>query len=116
MIEVKKFIGSFTGSVYSHYTHKDLNIYQLIFDCIFNRQKTDKASLFYEKIDDFAYAGAHERFNKSGALVTTHFFLVRVNNLVGVVDEDCKVLLPIDYKEIIPPTNANDAVFVVKNM
>ena len=30
MIEVKKFIGSFTGSVYSHYTHKDLNIYQLI--------------------------------------------------------------------------------------
>ena len=80
MIEVKKFIGSFTGSVYSHYTHKDLNIYQLIFDCIFNRQKTDKASLFYEKIDDFAYAGAHERFNKSGALVTTHFFLVRVNN------------------------------------
>lgn len=49
MIEVKKFIGSFTGSVYSHYTHKDLNIYQLIFDCIFNRQKTDKASLFYEK-------------------------------------------------------------------
>jgi len=23
MIEVKKFIGSFTGSVYSHYTHKD---------------------------------------------------------------------------------------------
>ena len=69
MIEVKKFIGSFTGSVYSHYTHKDLNIYQLIFDCIFNRQKTDKASLFYEKIDDFAYAGAHERFNKSGALV-----------------------------------------------
>lgn len=41
--------------------------------------------------------------------------MVRVNNLVGVVDEDCKVLLPIDYKEIIPPTNANDAVFVVKN-
>lgn len=115
MIEVKKFIGSFTGSAYSLYTHKDLNIYQLIFDCIFNRKKTDKASLFYEKIDDFAYAGAHERFNKSGALVTTHFFLVRVNNLVGVVDEDCKVLLPIDYKEIIPPTNANDAVFVVKN-
>ena len=62
MIEVKKFIGSFTGSVYSHYTHKDLNIYQLIFDCIFNRQKTDKASLFYEKIDDFLSTGESENY------------------------------------------------------
>lgn len=46
MIEVKKFIGSFTGSVYSHYTHKDLNIYQLIFDCIFNRQRQIKHLYF----------------------------------------------------------------------
>ena len=55
----------------------------------------------------------YEKFNKSGTLVTIHFFLVRVNNLVGVVDENSNVLLPIDYKEIIPPINANDAVFVV---
>lgn len=47
--------------------------------------------------------------------VTTHFFLVRVDNLVGVVDEDCKVLIDIVYIEIIPHINADDAVFVVKN-
>lgn len=116
MIEVKKSIGNFMGRPYSNYTYNDLSIYRLIFDCLFYRQKTDKASVFYEKVDDFVYAGAHEKWNKSGALVTTHFFLVRVNNLAGVVDEDCKVLLPIDYKEIIPPINANDAVFVVKNI
>ncbi|WP_270348259.1 hypothetical protein [Bacteroides intestinalis] len=115
MIEVKKYIGSFTGSVYSNYTHSSLSAYKLIFDCIFYPNETEKASIFFEKVDDFAYAGAYAKFNKSGAQVTTHFFLVRVNNLVGVVDEDCKVLIDIDYKEIIPPINADDAVFVVKN-
>ena len=115
MIEVKKYIGSFTGCVYSNYTHSSLSAYKLIFDCIFYPNETEKASIFFEKVDDFAYAPAYAKFNKSGAQVTTHFFLVRVNNLVGVVDEDCKVLIDIDYKEIIPPINADDAVFVVKN-
>lgn len=116
MIEVKKFIGSFLGSVYSNHTHRDLSVYNLVFDCIFYQRKTEKASIFFDKIDDFAYAGAHSKFQKNGACVTTHFFLVRVNNRVGVVDEDCNVLLPLDYKEIIPPTNADDAVFVVRNV
>lgn len=70
---------------------------------------------FYEKVDDFAYAGAHFKFKENGICVTTHFFLVRVNNFVGVVDENCKVLIDVVYKEIIPPVNSDDAVFVVKN-
>ncbi len=115
MIEVKKYKGRFPGSVNSNYTHSSLSAYKLIFDCIFYPNETEKASIFFEKVDDFAYAGAYAKFNKSGAQVTTHFFLVRVNNLVGVVDEDCKVLIDIDYKEIIPPINADDVVFVVKN-
>ena len=53
MIEVKKFIGSFLGSVYSNYTHRDLSVYNLVFDCIFYQQKTEKASIFFDKIDDF---------------------------------------------------------------
>lgn len=116
MIEVKKFIGSFTSNVYSHYAHKELSVYQLIFDCIFYQQKTEIASVFFEKVDDFVYAGAHSKFKKDGVCVTTHFFLVRVNNFVGVVDENCELLLPLDYKEIIPPVNPDDAVFVVKNV
>ena len=63
----------------------------MIFDCIFYPNETEKASIFFEKVDDFAYAGVYEKFNKSGILVTIHFFLVRVNNLVGVVDENCNV-------------------------
>lgn len=116
MIKVKKFIGNFTGSVYSKYTHRELSVYKLIFDYIFYQQKTEKASVFFEKIDDFAYAEAPSKFQKKDIYVTTHFLLARANNLVGVVNEDCNILLPLDYKEIIPPTNADDAVFVVKNI
>ena len=115
MIEIKKFVGHFTSNVLSNYTYNDLDIYKLFFACIFPQSGTNMATIFYEKVDDFAYAGAHFKFKENGICVTTHFFLVRVNNFVGVVDENCKVLIDVVYKEIIPPVNSDDAVFVVKN-
>jgi len=115
MIEVKKFIGHFTCSVYSNYTYKKLSIYELIFESVFNQKKAENAQLFFDKVDDFVYVGTHSKFNRSGACISTYIFFVRVNDLVGIVDENLNVLLPIDYKELIPPTNIDDAVFVVKN-
>ena len=64
MIEIRKFIGSFKGSVYSNYTYRRLSAYKLFFDCIFYPQETEIASIFFEKIDDFAFAGIHSRYLK----------------------------------------------------
>ena len=115
MIEVKKFIGHFTCSVYSNYTYKKLSIYELIFESVFNQKKAENAQLFFDKVDDFVYVGAHSKYDKNGVYRSTYIFLVRVNDRVGIVDENLNILLPIEYKEIIPPININDAVFVVKN-
>lgn len=65
-------------------------------------------------MDDLVYVGAHSKYDKSGAYRTTYIFLVRVNDRVGIVDENLNILLPIEYKEIIPPININDAVLLLK--
>ncbi len=114
MIEVKKFIGHFTCSVYSNYTYKKLSIYELIFECVFNQKKAENAQLFFDKVDDLVYVGAHSKYDKSGAYRTTYIFLVRVNDRVGIVDENLNILLPIEYKEIIPPININDSVKITE--
>lgn len=45
----KKIKGSFTGSVYSNYTHRSLSAYKLIFDCIFYPNETEKHLSFLKK-------------------------------------------------------------------
>lgn len=113
MHKLNRFIGTFPCG-YSDYTPKDISYYRQIFDFLYP-SKPYVATMFYKRVDDFAYAGRHERWGKDGRLCCTDFFIVRVGDRVGVVDSIFKILIPLEYKEIIPPTHFKDSVFVVKN-
>ena len=99
-------------------TLHDRDHYRYIFNIIFHqaeyRVKRDISDCFYDKVDDFAFCGSYEKWDKSGALSTTYLFAIIVDKKVGVIDQNMNQLIAPEYVELITPIES-DGIFVLKD-
>lgn len=126
LFPVKPYIGIFSGKSPLHLVHKEY-VYELYFKAILGyasdlplvkddlRNATEKAKKFFDNVDDCVYGGRFEYYRKDGSYNDAPYFLIRVGDNVGVVDENLKILIDVDFKEVIPPIRTSVPLFVVKD-
>lgn len=126
LFPVKPYIGIFSSQSPLQLPRKEY-IYEMYFEAILGyasdmpfveddmKNAKDKARKFFENVDDCAFGGRFEYFRKDGSYNDAPYFLVRVADKVGVVDENLNVLIDIDFKEVIPPIRTSKPLFVVKD-
>lgn len=126
LFKIKQYIGPFSAKSPLHMLHKEY-IYEILFEAILGvasdlplvkddmKNAKEKAHKFFNNVDDCAYGGSFQYFRKDGSYNNAPYFLVRVGDKVGVVDENLNILIDINYDEIIPPIRTSKPLFVVKN-
>lgn len=126
LFPIKPYIGNFSANSPLHIRHKDY-VYEIFFEAILGiasdlsfvkdemKNAKEKAQKFFNNVDDCVFGGRFQYYRKNGSLNNDPYFLVRVGDKVGVVDEDLNILIDIEYDEIIPPIRTNKPLFVVKN-
>lgn len=125
LFPIKPYIGNYSSNSPLHILHKEY-IYEIFFEAILGtasdqpfvkdnmRNAKEKANKFFNNVDDCVFGGRFQYFRKDGSYNNDPYFLVRVGDKVGVVDENLNVLIDIEYDEIIPPIRSKP-LFVVKN-
>ena len=126
LFPIKPHLGNFSSKSPLQLAHKEY-IYELFFQAVLGyvselplveddiKSAKVKAQKFFNNVDDCVYGGRFEYFRKDGSYNNAPYFLVRVEDKVGVVDENLDILLDIEFKEVIPPIRTSKPLFVVKD-
>lgn len=117
MKDYNEFAGVFRWG-HGGYTFHNLDYIKFVINTIFHncehQNSSDFAEVLFEKVDDFAYCGCYESWDKDGCLNSTYLFAIMVNHKVGVIDQNMNQLIAPEYNELIPPIHS-DAIFVLQD-